>query len=305
MTHAASVLRRRLQQDDILVVPGAADAVTARLIEQAGFEAVYATGAGISNTLLGLPDLGLATMTEIVEQVRRMTAAINIPLIADADTGYGNPVNVYRTVREFERAGIAGIQLEDQVSPKRCGHFSGKDVIPAEEMIRKIHAACDARQNPETVIIARTDAIATSGFDDAIARGRAFAEAGVDIVFVEAPRSVEELQRIPKDIDAPLLVNMTEGGVTPLLSAPELQAMGYRIAIFPNADLRVSMFAVRSMLGELRQAGTTANMLDRMMSWQDRQSAVGLPEFGELEERYVRQPLSSSAEADDVAATAS
>jgi 2,3-dimethylmalate lyase len=291
MIDTAGALRRRIEQNEILVVPGAADALTARLIEQAGFEAVYATGAGISNSMLGLPDLGLATMTEIVDQVRRMTAAIGIPLIADADTGYGNPVNTYRTIREFERAGIAGIQLEDQVSPKRCGHFSGKDVVATEEMVRKIHAARDARQNPDTLIIARTDSIATAGIDEAIARGRAFASAGADIVFVEAPRSVEELQRIPREIDAPLLVNMTEGGATPLLSAAELQAMGYRIAIFPNAALRVSMFAVRSMLGELRQAGTTARVLDQMMTWQDRQGAVGLPEFAELEDRYVRQPL--------------
>lgn len=291
MSGTASTLRQRIEHGDILVVPGAADALTARIIEQAGFEAVYATGAGISNSLLGLPDLGLATMTEIVDQVRRMTGAIGIPLIADADTGYGNPVNTYRTVREFERAGIAGIQIEDQISPKRCGHFSGKDVVATEEMIRKIRAACDARQNPATVIIARTDAIGTDGIDEAIQRGRAFAAAGADVVFVEAPRSIEELRRIPREVAAPLLVNMTEGGATPLLSASDLQAMGYRIAIFPNAALRASMFAVRALLAELQQVGTTAQVLDRMMSWQDRQEAVGLPVFQELEERYVRQPL--------------
>jgi methylisocitrate lyase len=292
---AARALRRRLEQPEILVVPGAVDALNARLIEQAGFDAVYATGAGISNSLLGLPDLGLATMTEIVEQARRMTGAISIPLIADADTGYGNPLNVVRTVREMERAGVAGIQIEDQVSPKKCGHFSGKQVVPAGEMVQKIRAAVYARQNPDTLIVARTDAIATAGLDEAIRRGRSYAEAGADIVFVEAPRSLEEIARIPKEIDAPVLFNMTEGALTPMISAGELQDMGYRAVIFPNAALRVAMLAVRTMLAELHAAGTTAAALDRMETWANRQQAVGLPEYEQLEQRFVESPVENGS----------
>jgi methylisocitrate lyase len=292
---AARALRRRLEQPEILVVPGAVDALNARLIEQAGFDAVYATGAGISNSLLGLPDLGLATMTEIVEQARRMTGAISIPLIADADTGYGNPLNVVRTVREMERAGVAGIQIEDQVSPKKCGHFSGKEVVAAGEMVQKIRAAAHARQNPDTLIVARTDAIATAGLDEAIRRGRSYAEAGADVVFVEAPRSLEEIVRIPKEIDAPLLFNMTEGALTPMISAGELQDMGYRAVIFPNAALRVAMLAVRTMLAELHAAGTTAAAFDRMETWANRQQAVGLPEYEQLEQRFVESPVENGS----------
>lgn len=271
----------------ILVVPGAYDALSARLIEQAGFEAIYATGAGISNAQLGLPDLGLATMTEIVEQVRRMAGATELPLICDADTGYGNPLNVRRAVRELEHAGAAAIQLEDQVSPKRCGHFAGKEVIPAEEMVQKLRAAVDARRTPETLLIARTDSIATDGFDEAVRRGRLYAAAGADVVFIEAPESVEQLRALPPLIDAPLLINMTEGGKTPLLPAAELDAMGYRIAIFPNAALRSAMKAVRETLETLLAAGTTSGILDRLETWEARQQAVGLPEYEQLEARYV------------------
>jgi methylisocitrate lyase len=292
----ARVLRQRIERPEILIVPGAADALTARLIEQAGFEAVYATGAGISNTLLGMPDFGLATMTEIVEQVRRMTTVVTIPLIADADTGYGNPVNVVRTVREMERAGVAGIQLEDQVAPKKCGHFSGKEVVPAEEMVQKIRAACFARRDPDTVIIGRTDAIATDGLEEAIRRAKLYAEAGADVLFVEAPRTQADMQRIPREIATPLLFNMTEGAVTPLTSTSELQALGFRIVIFPNAALRVGMYAVRTMLAELRAAGTTAGVLDRMETWANRQQAVGLPEFQQLEQRFVHEDVPASSD---------
>lgn len=280
-------LRARLRTGGLLVVPGAYDALSARLIEQAGFEAVYATGAGISNALLGLPDLGLATMTEIVEQVRRMAAAIDLPLICDADTGYGNPLNVQRAVRELERAGASAIQLEDQVSPKRCGHFSGKEVIPAEEMVQKLRAAFEARSNPDTLLIARTDSIATDGFDEAVRRGRLYAEAGADILFIEAPETPAQLRDLPALFDAPLLVNMTEDGKTPLRSAAELESLGYRIVIFPNAALRSAMLAVRETLEALRAAGTTAGVLDRLESWEARQQAVGLLEYQQLEARFV------------------
>ncbi|MBX6342311.1 MAG: isocitrate lyase/phosphoenolpyruvate mutase family protein, partial [Thermomicrobiaceae bacterium] len=226
---AGARLREALARPGALVVPGAVDALNARLVEEAGFDAVYATGAGIANALLGLPDLGLATMSEILEQVRRIVAAVSIPVVADVDTGYGNPLNVYRTVQEFERAGVAAIQIEDQVSPKRCGHFSGKEVIPEEEMIRKIAAAREARRDDALVLIARTDALATHGLDEAVRRGRAYAAAGADLIFVEAPRSDAELAALPPAIPAPLVANMTEGGLTPLHSAAELAAMGYKV----------------------------------------------------------------------------
>ncbi|MFN8535246.1 MAG: oxaloacetate decarboxylase [Dehalococcoidia bacterium] len=283
----AAALRARLAKPEILVVPGAADALTARLIGEAGFAAVYATGAGIANVLLGLPDLGLTTMTEIVDQVRRIGDAVEIPLIADADTGFGNPLNVRRTVREIERAGAAGIQLEDQVSPKRCGHFAGKDVIDADEMVQKVRAACDARQDPDTIIVARTDAIAVLGVEEAIRRARLYHDAGADVIFVEAPTDRDTFAALPRQIDAPLLANMTEGGRSPLLPASELQAMGYKIALFPNTALRLALKAVQSGLQTLAADGGSAALLDRLLPWDERQRVVGLPEYEQLERRYV------------------
>lgn len=286
MTRAAA-LRARLGEPRILVAPGAADALTARVIEEAGFEAVYATGAGIANALLGVPDVGLTTMTEIVAQAGRMADAVGVPVIADADTGFGGPHNVVRTVRELERAGVAAIQLEDQVSPKRCGHFEGKEVIPTAEMVKKIEAALYARRDPDLVLIARTDARAVEGLAAAIERGRAYAAAGADVVFVEAPRTVEELRRLPGAIPAPLLANMVEGGKTPLLPASELEAMGYRIVIFANAALRVALKAVGEAMRVLRAEGTTASLLDRMVPWEERQRLVGLPRFEALDRRFA------------------
>jgi methylisocitrate lyase len=288
---AASRLRERLRRPDILVMPGAADALNARLVEEAGFDAVYATGAGIANTLLGLPDLGLATMTEIVEQARRMTAAVEIPVVVDADTGYGNPLNVIRTVRELERAGAAAIQLEDQVSPKRCGHFSGKEVVPAEEMVRKIYAAREARRDSGLLLIARTDAIAVEGFDRAVDRARAYAAAGADVIFVEAPETEEQVAALPSLVPAPLLYNMTEGGRSPMKRAGDLAALGYRIALFPNTVLRAAMLAVREALSVLRADGSSARVLDRLETWEERQRVARLPEYQALERRFVREPI--------------
>jgi 2,3-dimethylmalate lyase len=288
MTSPAAALRARLAQPEILVAPGAPDALTARVIQQAGFEAVYVTGAGFANAGLGLPDLGLASMTEVVEQVRRIAAAVDVPVIADADTGYGNALNVVRTVRELERAGAAAIQIEDQVSPKRCGHFEGKEVVPTGEMLGKIAGARYARRHPDLVLIARTDARAVEGLDRAIARGRAYAAAGADVVFVEAPRSVDELRALPAAIPAPLLANMVEGGQTPLLGADELQAMGYRVVIFANTALRVAARAVQDAMRVLRQEGTTRSLLERMLSWDERQRLVGLPDYEALARRFAR-----------------
>ena len=286
MTRAAA-LRARLAEPRILVAPGAADALTARVIEEVGFDAVYVTGAGIANASLGVPDLGLTTMTELVTQARRIADAVRVPVIVDADTGFGGPLNVARTVRELERAEAAAIQLEDQVSPKRCGHFEGKEVVSTEAMAQKIAAAVYARRDPDLVIIARTDARAVEGFEAAVARSRAYAAAGADVIFFEAPRTIEELARLPSLVPAPLLVNMVEGGQTPLLSAAELEAMGHRIAIFPNTALRVAVKAIQDAMRVLRTEGSTAALLDRMVTWNERQRLVGLPEYEELDRRFA------------------
>jgi len=281
----AAALRARLAEPRILVVPGAADALTARIIEQAGFEAVYATGAGFANAALGVPDVGLPSMSEVIQHAQRLGDAISVPLIVDADTGYGNAVNVVRTVRELERAGAAAIQIEDQVSPKRCGHFQGMDVVSVGEMVSKIEAAVFARR--EALLIARTDARAVEDFPSAIARARRYAEAGADVIFVEAPRTIEELRELPKAIDAPLLANMVEGGKTPLLGAAELEELGFRIALFANTALRVALLAVQEAMAELRRDGTPAALLDRMLSWEERQRLVGLAEYEALERRFA------------------
>ncbi len=280
-------LRARLAEPGILVAPGAADALTARLVQNAGFEAVYITGAGIANAQFGLPDLGLLSMSEVVEMVKRIAEAVDVPVIADADTGYGNPLNVMRTVREFEHAGVAAIQIEDQVSPKRCGHFSGKEVIPAEEMVQKLRAAGAARQDPDLVLIARTDALATHGIEEAIARARLYAANGADVIFVEAPTGREQLERLPREIPAPLLVNMTEGARTPPFSNREFEQFGYKIVIYPNSLLRTAIHAVQEALAVMQADGSTQSLLPRMVGWEERQRLVHLPEFEELEKLFV------------------
>ena len=279
-------LRDLLGRPGPLVLPGCSDALTARLAAQAGFEAIYATGAGIANALLGLPDVGLTTMTEIVEQVGRITSTVDVPVVADLDTGFGNGLNVRRAVAEIERAGAAGAQIEDQVFPKRCGHFDGKEVVSLAEMLARVRAALDARRDPAFVVVARTDALAVEGFEAAVERGRAFAAAGADLVFVEAPISLDELAALPGLIPAPLVVNMVEGGRTPLLGAAELGAMGYRVVLFANTALRAGALAVRDALVELRATGDSRGLVDRLLSWEDRQALVGWPELEALEMRY-------------------
>jgi 2-methylisocitrate lyase-like PEP mutase family enzyme len=281
-----SRLRALLDRPEPLVLPGCADALTARLAVAAGFEAIYATGAGIANTLLGMPDVGLTTMTELVDQVARIAEAVDVPIVADIDTGFGNAINARRAVIEFERAGVAGIQIEDQVFPKRCGHFDGKEIVPLPEMLAKLRAVLDARRDPALVVIARTDALAIDGLDAAVERGRAFAEAGADVVFIEAPIRVEDLRALPGRVPAPLVANMVEGGKTPLLGAAELGAMGYRIVLFANTAMRVGARATRDALVELRATGDSRSLQDRMLSWEDRQALVGLPEIEALEARY-------------------
>jgi 2-methylisocitrate lyase-like PEP mutase family enzyme len=285
-------LREHLSQPEILVVPGAADALTARLIEDTGFSAVYASGAGIANVLFALPDVGLLTMTEMIEPIHRIVQAVNIPVIADADTGYGNAVNVTRTVQVYEEAGVAAIQLEDQVTPKKCGHFNGKEVISAEEMAQKVHAAVKARK--EMLIIARTDSLATHGMEEAVRRANLYARAGADMIFVEAPTQKEEIAELPRRIQAPLLFNMTEGAKTPALSHDELQAMGYRVVIHPNLAMRIAARAIQSALAVLQKTRGSELLIPSMLEWNERQRLVRLPEWEALDNELSRFAIADS-----------
>jgi 2,3-dimethylmalate lyase len=248
-------LRQLLLEPGMLVAPGAYDGISARLIEAAGFQVAYMTGAGTCASHLGLPDLGLATLSEMVGHARRLTAVLKIPLIADADTGYGNARNVVRTVREYERAGIAGFHIEDQIAPKRCGHLGGKGVVPIAEFADKVRAAAEFRRDEEFVVIARTDAIAVNGIDDAIERANRYAESGADIVFVEAPESVEQLTRISREVDSPLLFNMVACGKSPNLSLAQVEELGFKITLLPTACLSSAVVGIESALETLRDEG--------------------------------------------------
>jgi 2,3-dimethylmalate lyase len=251
-----SVLRELFRRDRMLMAPGCHDAFSAKLAQAVGFEAVYMTGFGTTASLYGLPDIGLTTMTEMVENARRIANAVTIPLIADGDTGYGNHLNVIRTIQEYERAGVAAIQLEDQVSPKRCGHMEGQKVVPAEEMATKVRAAVRARKDSDFMIIARTDAISSLGFDEAIARGRIYQEAGADIIFIEAPTSLDQLESIPRLITGvPLVVNVAPK--TPYLPASEYEEMGFALAIYPPLSITNAYRAVKEELMELKRDGMT------------------------------------------------
>ena len=285
----ATRLRERIAHGaEPLQLVGVVDALTARIAAEAGFEAVYATGAGIANSQFGVPDIGLLTATEMVTQAERIAAAVDVPVIADLDTGYGNALNAARAVRSFERAGVAGIQIEDQVFPKQCGHFDGTSVVAAPEFLGKLAAVLDARLDSNLVVIARTDAIASHGLDEAISRGRAYAAAGADVVFIEAPRNREELERLPREIEVPLLVNVVEGGKTPELSVAELGSLGYRIVLFANTALRLGVRAVQEGLAVLRADGSSRAVSDRLLPWDERQRLVGLADFRALAERYAK-----------------
>jgi 2-methylisocitrate lyase-like PEP mutase family enzyme len=268
------------------LAPGAFDALSARLIQEAGAEAVYFTGAGFANSQFAVPDVGLTTMTETVEQARRIVSAVEIPVIADADTGYGGVLNVARTIRELESAGVAAIQLEDQAIPKRCGHFDRKSVVSIEEMIGRVRAACDARRDPSVLIIARTDARQSEGLDCAIERANAYAEAGADLLFIEAPLSIAEVSRIPPAVRAPAMLNLVEGGSTPIVDANELERMGFRLVIYANTALRVAAKAVGHAMSELLSKGTSTGLEDLMLSWDERQTLVRLKEYERLDERF-------------------
>lgn len=274
--------RRLLSGSELIICPGVVNALTARVAEAAGFELIYATGAGIANAQLGVPDVGLLTMTEVLETNRRIVQSVSVPVLADIDTGYGGAFNVYRTVREFEAAGLAGVQVEDQVNPKRCGHFDNKEVVPLGEMLERLVAAREARLDPEMVIVARTDSLATHGVEEAIRRANYFVEAGADVVFVEAPQAAEDVRRIPREVAAPVLINIVEGGLTPNLPPAELAAMGYRIALYANTVLRAATAASTKALEVLRRTGQTKELVGSILSWEDRQRLVGLDEWLEL-----------------------
>jgi 2,3-dimethylmalate lyase len=284
---AAEQLRQILKRDEFIIAPGAYDALTARLVAAAGFPVVYATGAGISNSQLALADVGLLTMTEMLDQSRRMAAAIDVPLITDIDTGYGNAVNLYRTVKEFQRAGVAAVQIEDQIIPKKCGHFTGKQVVPFDEAVLKIKAAVEARGDSKLAIIARTDAIAVEGFDAAMRRARAYHDAGADMLFVEAPRTREHMATIGRDLPGIKIANIVEGGHTPIVPAKELQAMGFQMAIYANMVLRSSVKAIQKSLIHLREAGDSAGILDEMITMDERARVTQKDKLDALEKRYV------------------
>jgi len=283
---STSKLKEIMQRRAATIVPGTANAMFGRAIEDLGFEAVYVTGAGIANMEMGMPDIGLTTMTEVAEVVARLASGISIPIIVDADTGFGNPLNIVRTVRTFERAGAAGIQIEDQIFPKKCGHFAGKEVIPIDEMLDKIRAALDARQDSDLQIIARTDIRAVEGLDRAIERANAFLEAGADVTFVEAPISVDELARIPREVRAPQIANMVFGGKTPDPGRAKLAEMGFSIVLYANAVLQAALKAGYDVLRALKKDGTLLSVQDRLASFEDRQRAVGKHEWDVLEARY-------------------
>jgi carboxyvinyl-carboxyphosphonate phosphorylmutase len=281
-------LRELLSSGETIVAPGAFDPLAARLVEEAGFPAVYMTGFGTSAALLGRPDVGLLTMTEMVDNAGRIAASVDIPVIADADTGYGNPLNVIRTVGAFEAAGVAGIHIEDQVAPKKCGHMEGKQVIAPQEMAQKVRAAAEARSDQDFVIIARTDARAVEGLDLAIERARLYRDAGADVLFIEAVVSDAEAAAAIKAFpDVPLLFNWAEGGKTPPISLARLRDLGYRIVIFPIGTLLAATAAMRGILQEIARAGTPAAVLSELPSFGEFTDFIGLPQVREVEQRYA------------------
>jgi 2-methylisocitrate lyase-like PEP mutase family enzyme len=279
-------LRELLAKPKVVMAPGAADALTARLIAKHGFEAIYMTGAGTTAVRLGMPDVGLLTMSEMVDNAQRIADASQLPLIADADTGYGGPVNVQRTVRAYERAGVAAIHIEDQQWPKRCGHLAGKSLIPTEEMVGKIRAGLDARRDADFMLIARTDALAVEGFERAMDRCREYEEAGADMIFLEAPSKPEHLAAIPKAFGKPTLYNMASSGKTPFLHADEIQKMGFKLIIYPNFTLLSAITAITRTLTELKTKGTPAGIVGEIASFQEFFNLVGMKEVQEAEAKY-------------------
>jgi 2,3-dimethylmalate lyase len=270
-----------------LLLPGVANALTARIVADQGFAAAYVTGAGIANTFLGVPDIGLVTVTEVAEHVAAIRAVFPGPLVVDADTGFGNPLNMVRTVELLERAGADALQIEDQVFPKRCGHFSGKQVIPAAEMVQKLKAAVDARHDRDVLIIARTDAIAPEGFEPALARAAAYHETGADVTFVEAPTSLEQMAEIPRRLPWPQILNIVMGGRTPELSNAEVRKMGFAGVIYANVALQAAVLGMQAALGELKRRGHMGDASKLVVDFSERQRLVRKDEYDALERKYA------------------
>ena len=278
-----------LSQPNAFILPGAYDGMTARLVEEFGFPAVYATGAGISNAQLGWADVGLTTLTEVAEIVSRMDDVTTVPIIVDGDTGFGNAINVIRTVKVLERAGASAIQFEDQVSPKKCGHFNGKQIISKVEMVNKIKAAVDTRKDENLSIIARTDALAINGIEDAIERANAYKEAGADVIFIEAPTTIEQLKAITTGVpNVPHIINLVEGGKTPLVSLKEANDMGFQIMLCANSVLRSAIKGIRQSLSILKRDESQENIHEFICTWEERQELFKLKQVSEWEQKYLQ-----------------
>lgn len=284
---ATKKFRELIKKEETIILPGAFNALSAKYVEKLGFEAVYTTGAGITNAMMGFPDVGLQSFYEIFHQIRYMVNAVSIPVISDIDTGFGNVLNAMRTTCEIEKIGVAGIQIEDQIFPKKCGHFSGKKIISKNEMAKKIEAIIDNRIDPNFTIIARTDAIATDGISEAIERGKLYKSVGADIIFIEAPRTVDEMKRIADEVEGDKIINIVEGALTPQLDKETLIEMGFKIILFPTTTLRASAKAVRKVLELLKKGHCTDEVRDNIISWEERGEITNLPYYYDLEKKYL------------------
>ena len=281
-----SIRERLADSNDIIILPGVYDALTAKIAEDVGFETAFQTGYGTSASLLGMPDFGFLNAGETLENAKRIINSVNMPILVDIDTGYGNPLNVWKIVKDLERIGAKGIFLEDQVWPKRCGHMTGKTVIPKEEYILKLHAAIDAREDNEFIIVARTDSLAQFGIEEAIERGKEYKRIGADVIFVEAPKTIDQMELIAKEIKAPLLANMIEEGITPNLTADQLRKMGFKMVVFPLSALYSATFAIKQTLQTLKKMGTTKELKNKMTTFQEFNDLVNLSAYRKLEKKY-------------------
>lgn len=281
-----SIRERLADANDIIILPGVYDALTAKIAEDVGFETAFQTGYGTSASLLGMPDFGFLNAGETLENAKRIINSVNIPILVDIDTGYGNPLNVWKIVKDLERIGAKGIFLEDQVWPKRCGHMAGKTVIPKEEYILKLQAAIDAREDNEFIIVARTDSLAQFGIEEAIERGKEYKRIGADVIFIEAPKTIDQMELIAKEIKAPLLANMIEEGITPNLTANQLKKMGFKMVVFPLSALYSATFAIKQTLQTLKKTGTTKELKNKMITFQEFNDLVNLSVYNKLEKKY-------------------
>jgi 2,3-dimethylmalate lyase len=284
-----SLLAKIKDRNEFLILPGVFDALSAKIVEKVGFDAMFQTGYGSAATLLGMPDFGFLNAGETIDNARRIIRSVNLPVIVDVDTGYGNPLTVWRIVKDLLAYGASGIFLEDQLWPKRCGHMKGKDVIGAEEYLLKLNAALDARDDQKFIIVARTDARAPLGLDQAIERGKLYYKEGADVIFVEAPHSIDELKEIARKIPAPLVANMIENGITPTLTALELKQIGYRIAVFPLSGLYAATYAMKKVFSDLKKKGTTQDCRKIMLEFTEFNQLVELQKFMKMDQKYSDQ----------------